>query len=280
MRVARPLILKRRYTSAEFTERMDLLSPRLLETTTPVYTVDTSRIPSSWGSAILLEVGHIRFAVSAAHVFDRRHSADLYIHGSDAIVPLLGTFTRLSREGSRPDNDPIDITFVRLHETTANAIDGKAFVRWDEIDHEGRGPSRDHFLLLGFAETKMRDALHGNELRAPATRFGAKECPIDAYSSLGHDVRSSLLLGFDKKRMWDEKSQVTAPSPNGMSGSGIWRAGPHVMTATASPKLTAIFIEWHRRSLPKHILATRIHPVLGAIAAEHDDAARVMRLLA
>jgi len=274
-----PHLIKRHYTAAELVARADELSPRMLDVTSPVYVVDDSGKPSAWGSAVFLEIGHIRFAISAAHVFDRRHSSSLYVHARDVIVALSGRFTRLSRASSSPEDDPIDISIVRLHEQVANGLDEAAFLRWHEIDHTGAIPSRDHYLVLGFPISKQRNSLQGNNIFAPAFRFGAKECPVSAYRSSGHDARGSLMLGFDKRRMWDERSQVTAPDLNGMSGCGVWRAGPHLMRTTVQPKLAAILVEWHHRAVPKHVLATRIRPILGAIGSEHQDAAQVMKLL-
>src|SRR4051812_40294031 len=128
-------LLKHRYTAAELVVRADELSPRMLDVTSPVYVLDSSGKPSAWGSVIFLAIGHIRFAISAAHVLDRRHTSHLYVQAGDEIVGLSGTFTRLSRAGSTPEDDPVDIGFVRLHEGVAKAMSDSAFVLWDEIDH-------------------------------------------------------------------------------------------------------------------------------------------------
>jgi hypothetical protein len=186
---------------------------------------------------------------------------------------------RLYRPGTQPADDPVDITVARLDSSTADEMPDDGFAAWREFDHGSQALSRDVFLVVGYPINLQRNALKGDELRATTFRFGAKECPSDAYQTLNHDPRTSLLIGVDKKRMWAASGRVTAPDLNGMSGCGVWRIGPRLTNSSSLPRLSAIAIEWQQRVTVKHVLATRIQPILGAIASHYPDVGRMMTLL-
>jgi hypothetical protein len=261
------------------TDHADRLSGRLLTVTTPVYIPDKHQNPSFLGSAIFLEIGPAHFVLSAAHVFDHRHTANLYVHGANGLVLLQGDFTRLFRPGVTPNDDYIDISIARLPRETADEVSPDAFLMWKELDHSVPQVTRDIFFTLGFPITKQQNSLQGSEIRAAAFRMAGLECFGTAYQSLSLDPRASLLVGFNKKQMWDARGKVTAPDLNGMSGGGVWRVGPRLLSVDRAPVLSAIVVECRQKATPKHILSTRIQPILGAIASRYRDVAGTMKLL-
>jgi len=277
--------LKKRTTEGEvervgvLTDYADRLSGRLLAVTTPVYIPDSREKPSFLASAVFLEIGSARFAISAAHVFDHRQGSNLYVHGRDDLVLLHGDFTRLFRPGVAPKDDDIDISIVRLSPDIADEIAPDAFLTWKELDHSVPRVTRDIFFTLGYPITKQKNSLQDDAIHAAAFRMAGLECPETAYQSFSLDPRASLMVGFDKKQMWDANGKVTAPNLNGMSGGGVWRVGRKLLAVERDPLLSAIVIQCRQKTTPKHVLATRIQPILGVIASKYPDVVGMMKLL-
>ena len=104
-----------------------------------------------------------------------------------------------------------------------------------------------------------------------AFQAAGKECPPDSYRKEKRDPLTSMMLGFDRKLIFSELGQETAPAMYGTSGSGLWRIGPSPISASNSPKLTAIVIEHHQKTRVKHFLATRIVCLVTELARRYPD---------
>jgi hypothetical protein len=145
------------------------------------------------------------------------------------------------------------------------------FLQWSELDHSPPVVTRDAFAVVGYVLSQQKDALKGTELHAWAYRMVALESLQRSYESLGHEAKINLVLGFDKRSMWGPEGQHTAPALYGMSGGGAWRFGRRLRDATAAARLSGIVIEAHSKARHKHILATRIRPIIAALSQQYPD---------
>lgn len=271
----------------ELAAHADALSGRCLEATVCVYTVGPDGTPVPLGSAILLTLGPIPFLVTAAHVLDERHRAHLVVPAGHKLAYVNGDVTRVYATAAVRDDDSIDGTrdhvdtaVVRLSPELAGLIPASIFVGWSELDHSPRVPTRDAFALLGYPLTKQRNAIRGTDITAVAYRMTAEECPPEVYRAEGRTPDHSIMLGFEKRKMWGPDGQKEMPDLPGVSGGGVWRFGPTLRDAKAPPRLAGIAVEWYPKGRHPYILATRIGAVLTALVARYPDVGPVVENLA
>jgi hypothetical protein len=264
-------LLHRRHAT-DLSEIANGLSERATEVTTPVYLANADRVPVAVGSGVLIQVGGARLLVTATHVLDERKNGHLLIQAVDSILPIGGEIATIySRDAMHPIDDHIDVSVVRLTGAPWDSEPLDRYLTLEELDLVRDLPSRNSYAVIGYPESKQRNILKGTNLEAYAYRALALECLDGAYQRLGHNRDTSILLGFDKRRMWGPEGAVTAPDLYGMSGCGIWRFGRSVRFAKSPPKLAGIVIEWHRDAQPKHVLATRILPILAGVGQRFPD---------
>lgn len=248
------------------------LSTRIVATTYPIYQASDRGTPDALASGLLIELGGARFVVTASHVIRNEQFRELRIATPSELLPIRGDRVVVHREGVEHSNaDDIDITAVRVNSSDWDALPSSAFVRWSDIDHAPPTISRDSFALTGYPVTKQRGSLKGTTLSAYAYQAMAKEARIEAYEAEHRDPESTLVVGFDRRRLWGPDGLNTAPDMYGMSGSGIWRIGPNAWEATSPPKLSAVVTEWQKKGRHPHILGTRIHSIVAALSAHHAD---------
>ncbi len=271
-----------RQIATELTALAEPLSGRCREVTSCIYRFDQGKPLEAQGSCVLLELGEGRFLISAAHVLDDRRQHRLVIPTGTKLAGLQGQeVVRVFATAARTDaEDYVDVGVVRLGPDLQAAIPGASFLRWAELDHAPRVPTGDAFCLVGYPLTKQRRALRGTELTAYAYQMAARECPAAVYASTGRNPDHSLMLGFDKRRMWGPEGVREMPDLTGASGCGVWRFGPSLRTATAPPRLAGIAVEWYPKVRKPYILATRISIVIAALVEHYPDVERVVRSLA
>ena len=95
--------------------------------------------------------------------------------------------------------------------------------------------------------------------------------PPASYKGLGYDQSVSVLLGFNKRRVWTELGCKSAPDLYGMSGGGVWYFGGRLSDALSHPLLAGIGIEWLKNVKYKAIVATRIDRILEAIVEKYPE---------
>lgn len=248
------------------------LSARIVATTYPIYQASDRGTPDALASGVLIELGGARFVVTASHVIRNEQFRELRIATPSELLPIRGDRVVVHREGvEHSDADDIDTTAVRVTSSDWDALPSSAFVQWSDVDHAPQAISRDSFALTGYPVTKQREGLRGTTLSAYAYQAMAKEARIEEYEAERRDPESTLVVGFDRRRLWGPDGLNTAPDMHGMSGSGIWRIGPNAWEATSPPKLSAIVTEWRKRGRHPHILGTRIRPIIAALSAHYPE---------
>ena len=153
---------------------------------------------------------------------------------------------------------------VRLADRQWKSLHPRAFVTREDLERHFLHVERcirNHWI---FAEASER-VLQEDRIDAIAYRETALEISPGVYGALGYDPKVSLVLGREKRRTWDARGMLTAPTLRGASGSGVWRFGPKLRKAE-TVKLSGVLIEAHDKGPHKHILATRLLVVLDTLA--------------
>ena len=179
------------------------LSARAVEVTTPIYQLSAHGDPAFVGTGVLLQLARLRFLVTAGHVLDVTVRSNIGLQVRTSMVPLADEVTRLFGQPSATlGSDPIDICVVRLDGDAWQRADPGAFLTWPELDHEPSALNRHAFGLIGYPATLQRKAINGRTVTATAYRVLGLECLAKQYRALNCDPTASLLVGFEKRRIW------------------------------------------------------------------------------
>jgi hypothetical protein len=243
-----------------------------MEVSTPVYYPNARKEPEPIGTGVLLSLAEARFLLTAAHVLDLRNGRPLLVQAGSSIMPVGGDVVRIQHTGAQSSvDDQVDIGIVRITGGSWQDTPSSVFLQWSELDHSPSVVTGDAFAVVGYVLSQQKGALRGSELHAWAYRMVAQESAVEAYTACRYDPKVSLVLGFEKRRMWGPEGQHTAPNLYGVSGGGVWRFGRRLRDATEMARLTGIVIECHPRARHKHILATRVRPIIAALTQRYAD---------
>lgn len=269
-----------RRRAASLAEIATRLSIRAMEVTTPIYITNERGLPEPIGTAVFLQLGDFRFLVSAGHVLKSMTKRPLSADCHGTIRPVRGEITYVygSPDKTQAD-DPIDIRVVRLKGDGWEGVPDSSFLQWPEVDHRPPAPRRHAFGLIGYPYTKQRNALKGSTITAQAYHLLGIECPSDVYADLEVDPRASVLIGFDKKRVWGPMGMATAPDLYGASGCGLWSFGRKIREASEPARLSGIGVIWERKARVKYVRGTRISVVVAALTNRYDDVSHTVERL-
>lgn len=238
--------------------------------TCPVYDLDRRGLPEVVGSAVLLQIEHRLFAVSAGHVFKRLHTNSIGIVGS-GLAELHGQnfyFTTDLADG----HDPFDLALVALTERQITDLGDCHYLTLADLDVTEQPdfghPLSSKYFAHGFPCSIQSWITHGQPVKPRPFTIHSLPAPVEKYDPLRCDLRRHLLLEFDRKNALDLQGPRTAPKPNGMSGCGIWTAPRGI--ASEPSALVAVLTE-HHGSSHKVIVATRIRAVLGGVWKHFPD---------
>jgi hypothetical protein len=261
-----------RRTAGELAAIAESYSARPLQVTCGLYQPGNNDEPELIGSGVLLSVGPAKFLVTAGHVLDRRKDAPFFVGVSPELLSLSGDVTRWRTVGAKTDaEDTIDVGAVRLEGEHWKDVPPEAFATWDEIDLNVPILERHSFGLVGFPNSSNRRSVAEARIVARAYRLAGLECDESAYRAEKREPETNLMLGLEPKEMWTADGLRSAPDLYGTSGCGIWRYGRRLRDTQSPPRLSAIATEWKKKGQNTHILGTRIHIVVSAMADKYED---------
>lgn len=255
------------YNKLEIASRIlgqsSLLMPRILAASTPVFRSKGDTM-EPFASAILVRFGYEHFLLTAAHVLDDRSDYDLYFGSSEVVRLLDGSIacTLPPTAGERRD-DKIDIGIVHLSEQTIRDMKEGEFLTLADLGILDTATTTGCYLFAGYPASKNKPSI-GEEVQAVLNSFLADPASLKDYKSADLDPSSSLLLRFNKRKLWISSGRVTGPDLFGVSGGGVWSLCDQSAVTQHKPLLVAIAIEWWKEQ-QKCVLATKVHVVLGAL---------------
>lgn len=253
-------ILKRERASKIIDQLTSLLMPRILATTAPLYRYD-GNIMEPFASALIIRLGDEHFLLTAAHVRDDLSKFDLYF-GSTGMVRLCD-YDYWGYACSPPgEDDKIDIAIFHVSKQTAGELKKEEFLTLSDLEILGQVSTACFFVFGGYPVSKNRPS-RSEDIRADLRLFLVDSAPPKDYENAGLDPNFSLLLRFNKNKVWGPSGRTTAPDLYGISGGGVWSFNNQSTSTESTPRLVAIAIEWWKGQ--KRILATKVHVALEMI---------------
>jgi hypothetical protein len=232
------------------------------DVTCPIYELSDGSIPDPVGSGVLLRLADAVIVLTARHVLAERCGSKMLAGLGARMVQLKGKV--LDTAGDRK-HDPFDLAVCFLD----CSGEGVPAVQPAQLCVASTFEQSPH-LLTGYPSSRQPTSICSTVLVQPVT-LACKSLAASECGAAGYDPRSSILLGFDRERVWRNGLRLRAPDPHGMSGGGLWAVRDIFGSLLPTPKLVGIAIEWHERD--RRILATRIRPALELVAREAPDQA-------
>ena len=201
-------------------------------------------------------IGEAKFLLTASHVLKGIYEREVCVAAGDSFAVVRGEVTGLCREGAviSSDADDIDLGAILLKGDRWDQAPISGFSKLEDLDIRQGAATWGLFCLAGNPASNQRNSIVANVLNASLFRVAAVECKEATYKACRRNPEVSLMIGFDKKRIWGPNGMFSAPDVYGMSGSGIWRIGPDINDVRTRPLLSGIAVECHRSGSAKYIL--------------------------
>jgi hypothetical protein len=106
---------------------------QFLSAVQPIYTIKASEIPDQDGSCVLVQVGGLRYALTAEHIVDQLPSRRLYIGGQNAFVEITGECLATPKPDGDRNKDHYDFAIWPVPPDAALRLGGVSFIRSRQI---------------------------------------------------------------------------------------------------------------------------------------------------
>jgi len=223
----------------------------------PLFGQNHNRTVAVVGSCFVLAAETERLLFSASHVF-RGRTKPVVFAGSptttgDARVIVRGTLCTSSM--GPLDDEPFDVSVVRLRAESISELATSPVVSLDQIDLE---PTRSDVLLeakdpltmyclLGFPTSRAKDRGRDRSSGAILEAYWSFAADLSVYTKANVDPRTHLLIPMSREGVLDKNDRfVLANAPQGMSGGPVWRFRFFLHTGVIEPKLVGILTEYRR----------------------------------
>lgn len=214
-------------------------------------------MPHPIGSAVVLRVGDVHFALTAYHVLEHFISRDeapvLGAHPFN--IPPAGPIMnlRMSAEDTR-DAAVFEIAPERVTDDLRSAA-----ITPDQV--ETRSVQGGQFLtILGFPASRY-GSLNGRSIARPLTSWTGMTLSAAELTALGHNSDYHTAIHFIREGAQDELGAPrTGPNMNGASGCGMWQMPPfgHTTIDGQHGKLVSLFTDFTPPKSPTIMLGTSI----------------------
>jgi hypothetical protein len=231
------------------------------------YLADREKVPSIYGSAVILDVqGHF-FVVTAAHVLTGRAGGTLWLPGKGVLIAFPEGGASTAKDPADPDcveGDEIDIAVLPIDSDTVKTLSGDYVTTpIESVFTDSIAPDA-VYSFLGFPSSKFEVAYpHKTRGVAKYIWISGQIALPQRYKVVDKSPSNHIVIYFNKKKVEkDDGTKATPPDPHGMSGGGIWA---NAEGNDKARRLVGIGIEYRMKE--KCLIGTRIAFVVEAIRA-------------
>lgn len=186
--------------------RIEDLAQPIEEVTCPIYELSDGSIPDPVGSGVLLRLADAVIVLTARHVLAERCGSQMRVGLDERIVQLKGK--AFDTAGDRK-HDPFDLAFCFLD---CSGEGGVPAVQPAQLYVASTLEQSQH-LLTGYPLSRQPKSICSTVLAKPVT-LGCKSLAASECEAAGYDPRSSILLGFDREKVWRNGRRVRFPDPH------------------------------------------------------------------
>jgi len=221
-------------------------------------------MPELVGTCLPVRIGDACILLTAGHVLDLGDERTLAIVVDNELREIRGEVTRFRPVPERASvGDHIDVGAVVLQ---SDCTPRELLTLSDiELVIPPRS-SVSAYMVMGYPCSKNRRSLQGERFDAHLYHFLTVDASEAEYHALDRNPDEQLVLPFNRKDVWRPEGKVTAPDLYGISGGGVWHLSPDSGVPLPQARLAAIAVEWHDKVRVKHVLATRIRPLVALLA--------------
>ena len=192
----------------------------------PIVHPATPNRPDVFGTGTLIRIRAESFLLTAAHVWDEKSKAELYIPVPGGFRELQGRHLCTARRQSADRSDDLsDMCVIHLPTELANQVEKMfAFVPCDLLDSNEMPTDRTEYEFMGFPTSRSRVNTAAKHIRMIPYSFTSFPIPSRAIIDMGYNPWVHVLVHFKRQKNWNERGlRVTSPELFGVSGGAIWR---------------------------------------------------------
>ena len=235
----------------------------------PLFNLPLGKRPTLVGCSLLVELGGIRYFVSARHVIDWISAPGglHYYIDRGKLHRLVGTVVHTVPTQETGMRDAFDVAVVRLEQDALlpSGENWKLPLEIEAIRARDSRRSKKQYLVVGFPKSRSNANPHTRRLKSEPSSFRIISAELADYDHLGLSDATHIVLNLDIDRMHFPDGTVRQiADPHGMSGSPLWLLfdedgdnDPHVTP------VVGIVIEYHKDR--KLLVATDIGIALALI---------------
>jgi hypothetical protein len=247
-----------------------------VERTVLIYVRAPGGDPVPRGSGVLLKIAEAGFVLSAAHVLDGAHHAQVVLGGyAGALIHLRGVVF-----GVAHDKDDVDVAFMRLPDEAADALGtaGKKFLRLNETDFVATAPVPGQYTVVGLPQQfAKRDPATG-EFNSTSVSYTTVLYPAEL-DSFTQGISIALICS-QNETVSPDGELARLPDLHGISGGWIWRLyGPnHRPLRMWEPGWIRLAAIEHTVVAGKAIKGTLLRAVIAMILKTYPELRRSIQL--
>jgi hypothetical protein len=218
----------------------------------PIY-VSVRRHHAHVGTCTLVRIDGRQFLITAAHVFDKRHTGQLWIGGESSLVPLTGNFMETVAPDGDRKKDHHDFAVIEVGAQVAQQLGEVTYIGPDSISNNRRQPGKKVlYLCVGYPNSKNKD------IQPTRREIAAGLLNHIAPGHLKHEgvglwattTSDHLFIDIPKRHAKNVGGQIiNSIEPTGMSGGPVFYIGDFTdydsfsPGTTCRPMLEAIIVE-------------------------------------
>lgn len=176
-------------------------------------------------SGVLLQINENYYLCTAAHTYYKEEVGNIGTFIGEDFYVLQGELSLLPIDASR-ENDKADIAVCKLTNEVVEDLKIKyKFLPLERVCINHKLQEENRYFMLGYPVTKTKKNVSTKTIKVKPFKFVTKGIiSSNRYEKIGCDFLVNYLIDFHRYKVTNLKSKrkLTAPKPEGNSGTGLW----------------------------------------------------------